>query len=88
MGNVRFGQALYPPSHYMRRVPQRMIHLFTGCQVHFFYLFFFIAISGRQSTLDELIDSFMTSVRTHLQWNYFLFISTSYKHGTSLYIDI
>jgi len=26
-------QALYPPSHYMRRVPQRMIHLFTGCQV-------------------------------------------------------
>jgi len=25
-------QAAYPPNHYIRKVPQRMIHLFTGCQ--------------------------------------------------------
>lgn len=25
-------QAAYPPSHYIRRVPQRVIHKFTGCQ--------------------------------------------------------
>ena len=23
----------YPPNHYIRRVPQRKIHIFTGCQV-------------------------------------------------------
>ena len=23
----------YPPNHYIRRVPQRKIHTFTGCQV-------------------------------------------------------
>ena len=26
-------QAAYPPNHYIRRVPQRKIHQFTGCQV-------------------------------------------------------
>lgn len=26
-------QAAYPPNHYIRRCPQRMIHLFTFCQV-------------------------------------------------------
>lgn len=25
-------QAAYPPNHYIRKVPQRKIHLFTGCQ--------------------------------------------------------
>ena len=25
-------KAAYPPNHYIRKVPQRMIHLFTGCQ--------------------------------------------------------
>ncbi|CAG0898498.1 unnamed protein product [Cyprideis torosa] len=25
-------QALYPPNHYIRRVPQRTIHIFTSCQ--------------------------------------------------------
>ena len=26
-------QVAYPPNHYIRRVPQRKIHTFTGCQV-------------------------------------------------------
>ena len=26
-------QVAYPPNHYIRRVPQRKIHIFTGCQV-------------------------------------------------------
>lgn len=26
-------QGSYPPNHYIRRVPQRVIHQFTGCQV-------------------------------------------------------
>ncbi|KAI1280565.1 Sodium bicarbonate transporter-like protein 11 [Halotydeus destructor] len=26
-------QAAYPPNHYIRRCPQRKIHLFTGCQL-------------------------------------------------------
>jgi sodium borate transporter 11 len=26
-------QSAYPPNHYTRRVPQRKIHQFTGCQL-------------------------------------------------------
>lgn len=26
-------QAAYPPTHYIRRVPQRKVHLFTVCQL-------------------------------------------------------
>jgi len=26
-------QAAYPPNHYIKRVPQRKVHLFTGCQL-------------------------------------------------------
>jgi len=31
--NSNFSKAAYPPNHYIRRVPQRKIHQFTGCQV-------------------------------------------------------
>ena len=26
-------QAAYPPNHYIRRVPEFKIHIFTGCQI-------------------------------------------------------
>ena len=29
-------QAAYPPNHYIKRVPQRKMHLFTFCQVNVF----------------------------------------------------
>jgi sodium borate transporter 11 len=33
LDSIEFHQAAYPPNHYIRRVPQRKIHQFTGCQV-------------------------------------------------------
>ena len=32
-------QSAYPPNHYIKRVPQRKMHIFTGCQVFSFHVF-------------------------------------------------
>ena len=34
-------QSAYPPNHYIKRVPQRKMHIFTGCQVSCSFSYFF-----------------------------------------------